>query len=195
MRRLVLALVGLGLVALVSVVNPRPAAACSCLGITTQRAAEQADAVFLGTVTEVEESRVGGERAAVLRFDVSRVYKGTVYAEQVIVTPADSAACGLTPDLGSSWVIFANAAIHGEGKSAKVRLTTTLCNGNLSTARPPTTLGRATQPQPGASDRLERSETTDARLSRGLVIAGVGALGLAALIGIGLAYLWRPKQS
>jgi hypothetical protein len=32
-------------------------------------------------------------------------------------------------------------------------------------------------------------------LTRGLVIGGVGILGLGALIGIGLAYLWRPKKS
>jgi hypothetical protein len=195
MRRLVLALVAVGLVALTGVVRPGCAYACSCLGITTRHAVEQSDAVFLGTVTEITESRVGGERAAVLRFEVSRVYKGTVYADQVIVTPADSAACGLTPEVGSSWVIFANGTIHGDGKSAKLRLTTTLCHGNLSTATPPTSLGRAVPPLPGASDRTERSETADARLTRGLVIAGIGTLGLAAMIGIGLAYLWRPKKT
>ena len=194
MRRLVLALVAVGLIALTSVVNPSCAHACSCVGITTRKAADQADAVFLGTVTQVTESRVGGERAAVLRFDVSRVYKGNVYADQVIVTPADSAACGLTPEVGSSWVIFANGTIHGDGKAAKLRLTTTLCHGNLSTAKPPGSLGRATVPLPGASDRIEKAETTDARVTRGLVVAGIGVLGLAALIGIGLAYLWRPRN-
>lgn len=195
MRRLALALVAVGLVAGLSVVNPTAAIACSCAGISTRRAAEQADAVFLGTVSEVTRTKVGGERAAVLRFDVSRVYKGTVYADQVIVTPADSAACGLIPDTGSSWVVFANASIQGEGRAAKLRLTTTLCNGNLSTDRPSSILGRATAPLPGASDRAERSETADARLTTGLVIVGVGALGLAAMIGIGLAYLWRPKEN
>lgn len=194
MRRLALALVALTLMALTTLVNPACAHACSCLGISTERAAEQAEAVFHGRVTTVEESKVGGERAAVLRFEVSRVYKGTVYADQVIVTPADSAACGLTPEVGSDWVIFANGTIQGEGRSAKLRLTTTLCSGNLSTSTPPGSLGRATQPLPGASDRTERAEETDERLTRGLVIAGVGALGLAALIGIGLAYLWRPRR-
>jgi hypothetical protein len=195
MRRLLLALVALGLVALTSIADPSCAHACSCLGITTKKAADQADAVFLGTVTKVEQTKVGGERAAVLRFDVNRVYKGEVYADQVIVTPSDSAGCGLTPDVGTSWVIFANGTIHGDGRTAKLRLTTTLCHGNLATAKPPTSLGRATAPLPGASDREERSETTDARLTRGLVIAGVGVLGLGALVGIGLAYLWRPKNS
>lgn len=194
MARLWLAMVALGLVALTTLVNPTCAHACSCVGITTERAAEQADAVFWGTVTEAEESKVGGERAAVLRFEVSRVYKGTVYADQVIVTPVDSAACGLTPEVGSSWVIFANGTIQGEGRSAKLRLTTTLCSGNLSTSTPPTSLGRATAPLPGPSDRTERAQTTDERLTRALAITGVGALGLAALIGIGLAYLWRPRR-
>lgn len=194
MRRLLLALVAVGLVALTSVVHPSCALACSCLGITTKVAADRADAVFLGTVTAVQESRVGGERSVVLRFDVSQVYKGEVYADQVVVTPADSAACGLTPEVGTSWVIFANGAIQGEGRSAKLRLTTTLCHGNLATAKPPTTLGRATAPLPGASDREERSETTDSRLTRALVVGGIGVLGLAALVGIGLAYLWRPKN-
>ena len=49
---------------------------------------------------------------------MSRVYKGTVYADQVITTPADSAGCGLTPEVGSTWVIFASGVIQGEGKSA-----------------------------------------------------------------------------
>ncbi|HEY5980435.1 MAG TPA: hypothetical protein VIT41_12455 [Microlunatus sp.] len=195
MRRLVLALVAVGLITFIGVVNPTPAAACSCLGISTRRAAEQAEAVFLGTVTKVEESRVGGERAAELRFDVSRVYKGTVYTDQLITTPADSAGCGLTPEIGSTWVIFATGAIQGEGKSAKLRLTTTLCSGNLAADTAPRSLGRPVPPLPGASDRTERSETTDARLTRGLVIGGVGILGLGALIGIGLAYLWRPKKT
>lgn len=194
MRRLVLALVAVGLITFASVVNPAPAAACSCVGVTTKQAGEQADAVFLGTVTSVEETRIAGQRAAVLRFDVSRVYKGTVYADQVIATPSDSAACGLAPQLGSSWVIFASSVVHGEGSSAKVRQTTTLCHGNLATTTAPPELGRASQPLAGASDRTEKSESTDARLTRGLVIAGIGGAGLAALIGIGLAYLWRPKK-
>ncbi len=195
MRRLLLALVAVGLIVFTGVVNPTPAAACSCLGISTRRAVDQAEAVFLGTVTRVDQTRSGGERAAELRFDVSRVYKGTVYSDQVITTPADSAGCGLTPDVGSTWVIFASGAIQGQGKDARLRLTTTLCDGNLSGDAPPRLLGRSTPPLPGASDRLERSETTDARLTRGLVIGGVGLLGLAALIGLGLAYLWRPKKT
>ena len=53
--------------------------------------------MFLGTVTKIEESRVGGERATQLRFDVSRVYKGTVYADQVITTPRGLGRLRLDP--------------------------------------------------------------------------------------------------
>lgn len=195
MRRLLLAVAATALVAFLAVARPAPASACSCVGITTREAAERADAVFLGTVTSAEEGRVGGERATTLRFEVSRVYKGTVYADQVVVTPADSAGCGLTPDVGTRWVIFANDAIHGDGSGARLRLTTTLCDGNLNADRPPRDLGRATAPLPGPSDRTERAEDTDDRLTRSLVVGGVGVVGLAALIGIGLAYLWRPQKT
>ena len=80
----------------------------------------------------------------------------------------------MTPDVGSSWVIFASGVIQGEGKSAKLRLTTTLCSGNLSASSAPRVARPRESPLPGASDRTERAETTDARLTRGLVIGGSG---------------------
>ena len=196
MRRLLLALVAVGLIAFTSVVNPTPAAACSCLGISTRRAAEQAEAVFLGTVTKVEESRIGGERAAELASTSAGSTRAPSTADQVITTPADSAGCGLTPDVGSTWVIFASGVIQGEGKSAKLRLTTTLCSGNLSgdTSPPRAWAGRPSRCR-GPRTGWNAPETTDARLTRGLVIGGVGVLGLGALIGIGLAYLWRRQAT
>ena len=118
-----------------------------------------------------------------------------MYADQVIVTPADSAGLRPDPEVGSTWVIFANGAIHGDGKAAKLRLHHHPVQ--RQPVRPPhrrDARAGPCEPLPGASDRNERAETTDARLTRGLVIAGIGALGLAALIGIGLAYLWRPQK-
>lgn len=187
-------LLGVALAAAVGLARPTPAAACSCVGISVRRALEQADAVFQGTLTRVEADRIGGQPTAVLRFDVTRVFKGTVYADQVVTTPPDSAGCGLTPDVGSTWVVFATSAVVGEGKAARLRLTTTLCSGNMQTKNPPAELGRAGAPLPGASDRAERSASADARLTQGMVVVGLGALGLAALAGIGLAYLWRPGR-
>jgi hypothetical protein len=92
-------------------------------------------------------------------------------------------------------VIFAVDAVEGRGSDALYRLRTTVCSGNLPTSSPPAVLGAGTEPQPGASDREERATSTDARLTRGLVIAGIGGLGLLALIAIGLGYLWRPGRT
>jgi hypothetical protein len=194
MRRLCLALLALGLVTLSVVVNPQRAMACDCTGITTRRAYEQSDAVFLGTVLRVDEVGPRDDRRADIRFSVERVFKGTVYAEQVVASAPDAAGCGLTPPPGSNWVIFAVDAVEGRGSDALLRLRTTVCSGNLPTSSPPPALGSGGEPRPGASDREERATTTDERLTRGLVIAGVGGLGLLALVAIGLAYLWRPSR-
>ena len=144
MRRLCLALLALGLVALSVVVNPQRAAACDCTGITTRRAYEQADAVFVGTVLRVDEVGPRGDRRADIRFSVERVFKGTVYAEQVVASAPDPAACGLTPQPGSNWVIFAVDAVEGRGSEALFRLRTTVCSGNLPTSSPPRALGAGT---------------------------------------------------
>lgn len=194
MRRLCLALLALGLAVLSVVINPRPAMACDCTGISTRRAYEQADAVFVGTVLRVDEVGSRDGRRADIRFTVDRVFKGTVYAEQVVASAPDAAACGLTPRPGSNWVIFAVDAVEGNGSDAVFRLRTTVCSGNLPTSSAPRALGAGTEPRAGASDREERATGTDARLTRGLVIAGIGGLGLLALVGIGLAYLWRPGR-
>jgi hypothetical protein len=194
MRRLCLALLTLGLVALSFVVNPQPAVACDCTGISTRRALEQSDAVFLGSVIRVDELGNGDTRRADIRFRVSRVFKGTVYEEQVVASAPDRAACGLTPQPGSTWVIFAVDSVEGRGRDALYRLRTTVCSGNLPRDAAPSLLGRGADPRPGASDREERVTGIDAQLTRGLIIAGLVGLGLVALIGVGLIYLWRPGR-
>ena len=195
MRRLCLALLALGLVVLSVAIDPQRAAACDCTGISTRRAFAQSDAAFVGTVLRIDEVGSRDGRRADIRFSVERVFKGTVYAEQVVASAPDPAACGLTPQPGSNWVIFAVDAVEGTGSSAVYRLRTTVCSGNLPTSSPPQVLGAGSEPQPGASDREERATGTDATLTRGLIIAGIGGLGLLALIGIGLGYLWRPGRN
>ena len=193
-QRLGLTLIALVLVAVVVVVDPQPAYACDCRGISTRRALAESDAAFVGTVQRVDELERAGERRVDIRFRVDRVFKGTVYAEQVVASAPDAAGCGLVPEPGSSWVIFAAEAVEGRAFDPLLRLRTTVCSGNLSAATPPTLLGAGSQPRPGASDREEQATDTDQALTRGLVIAGVGGLGLVALIGVGLAYLWRPSR-
>jgi hypothetical protein len=177
-----------------AIVDPRPAFACSCAGISTNRALREADAVFRGTVISKE---IVGRRDAArtdIRFTVDQVYKGVVYREQIVASRHDADACGLDPEVGSTWVIFAIEGIEGEGDRAVHRLITTLCSGNLPTGLAPPVLGKPGPPISGASDREERSTNTDRIISRTLAIAGIGGLCIAALAVIGVAVLWRPGR-
>ena len=187
-----LAAVVLGLLGAAS--NPRPAYACECSPVTPAGAARQADAVFRGTVTALRKVDRGEGLRTDVRFTVDAVYKGTVYAEQVVSTPRESAGCGMTPELGTTWVVFAVQTVEGSGDEAVARLYTDTCRGNLPTTNVPRALGTPRGPLPGASDREERATGTDRTLSRGLAIAGIVVLAVGAVTVAGLAVLWRPGR-
>lgn len=193
--RLVALVASLLLGTCVALVDTTEAFACSCAGISTNRALHEADAVFRGTV--INKELVGrSERARTdIRFAVDRVYKGTVYREQVVASSRNSAACGLDPEVGSTWVIFAIHGIEGQGDQAVSRLITTLCSGNLPSGIAPPMLRNPRPPLAGASDREERSTSADRILTRGFAIAGIGALSLGAIAVIGVGLLWRPGRS
>ena len=193
--RLVALVASLLLGTCVALVDTTEAFACSCAGISTNRALHEADAVFRGTV--INKEVVGrSERARTdIRFAVDRVYKGTVYREQVVASTRNSADCGLDPEVGSTWVIFAIHGIEGQGDQAVSRLITTLCSGNLPSGIAPPMLRNPRPPLAGASDREERSTSADRILTRGFAIAGIGALSLGAIAVIGLGLLWRPGRS
>jgi hypothetical protein len=194
MLRLVVLMSSLLLGTCLALVDVTEAFACSCAGISTNRALREADAVFRGTV--INKEVVGrSERARTdIRFAVDRVYKGTVYREQVVASSRGSDACGLDPEVGSTWVIFAIQGIQGEGDRAVNRLITTLCSGNLPTGLAPPVLRNPRPPLAGASDREERSTNMDQLLTRGFAIAGIGALCAGALAVIGVGVLWRPSR-
>jgi hypothetical protein len=191
-----LALVAAGLLGFLgAVADPKPAFACECTPITPSRAARQSDAIFLGTVTAQRDVGRGEDARTDIRFQVNAVYKGTVYRDQVVASPRDEAACGLTPQMGSTWLIFAVEGIQGSRDDAVLRLITDSCRGNVPTDRPPRVLGRPYEPIAGASDREERATGADRALTRGLAIGGIGLLFLSAVAVAGLAVLWRPGRS
>ena len=175
-------------------VSPERAYACDCATISTIRAAQDADAVFRGTVRTLREVGRGRDARTDIRFAVDSVYKGAVYQDQVVASSQDEAACGLTPGLNTTWIIFAVDSIEGEGDEAVARLVTTLCSGNLPTGSAPSVLGFPREPLPGSSDREERATWTDRRLTRGFAIAGIAALFVTAVAVAGLAVLWRPGR-
>ncbi len=194
MTRVSLVLAALLFAALGVVVSPAPAYACSCRGTSTSRAVRDADAVFRGRVTAKESAGKRDEQRMDLRFEVDAVYKGTVYRDQVVASPKDSAGCGLNPESGTTWIIFAVEGVEGAGDDAVSRLVTTLCSGNLPTASAPAVLGEPRGPLDGASDRDEKSTQVDRRLTRGLAIGGIGLLFVGALSVMALAVLWRPGR-
>ena len=179
-----------------AIVDTTEAFACSCAGISTNRALREADAVFRGMVSSKERVGGSGDARVDIRFTVDQVYKGTVYRQQVVASSLESDACGLDPEIGSTWVIFAIDGIEGEGDRAVSRLITTLCSGNLPTGvAAPVLLRNPRPPLDGASDREERSTNTDRILTNGLAVAGIGALAVVALAVIGLVVIWRPGRS
>ena len=175
-------------------VIPQRAYACDCATISTTRAAREADAVFRGTVASLREVGRGKTARTDIRFSVDAVFKGAVYSDQVVASSPDGAACGLTPGLNTTWIIFAVDSIEGEGDEAVARMVTNLCSGNLPTGSAPRVLGLPYAPLPGSSDREERATGTDRRLTRGLAIAGIAALFVTAVAVTGLTVLWRPGR-
>jgi hypothetical protein len=178
-----------------TVVRPERAYACSCVGISTRRALQESDAAFRGTVVSKTDVGRGADARIDIRFQVDAVYKGTVFREQVVASAQDSATCGLDPEVGSTWVIFAESGIEGSGDDAVSRLITGLCHGNLPSGTAPPILGPPRRPLDGASDREEQSINLDKTLTRGLAIGGIAVLFLGALAAIGLGVLWRPGRT
>ncbi|GAA1431088.1 hypothetical protein GCM10009616_17350 [Microlunatus lacustris] len=176
-------------------VSPTPAAACDCAPLAPGQALRQADAVFRGTVTATDDVGGGQDARTDVRFRVDMVWKGSVFADQVVATPQDAAGCGLEPRVGSTWVVFAVAGVEGRGDDAVARLVTTLCSGNVASGSVPAVLDAGREPRPGRSDREESATRADRTLTRWLVGAGVSAGAVLVLGGVGLVLLWRPGRS
>jgi hypothetical protein len=177
------------------VIHPGRAYACSCAGISTRRALEESDAAFRGTVLSKTDVGSRADARTDIRFQVDAVYRGTVFREQVVASPQDSASCGLDPEVGSTWVIFAQAGVEGSGNDAVTRLITGLCHGNIPSGTAPAILGPPRRPLDGASDREERSISADKTLTRGFAVGGITVLFFGALAAIGLGVLWRPGRT
>lgn len=171
--------------------HPQRAAACSCRGITTATALRQADVAFSGRVVALDRIDRPRPGRTDIRFAVDRVYKGTAYAEQLVASSQDSASCGLTPQVGSRWVIFATLGVEGEGDDTVNRLRTNLCSGNLPGGSAPLTFRDGRPPRAGASDREERAIRADAAVTRWFGVAGIGAVAVLGLAAAGVALAWR----
>ena len=153
---------------LLVILSGNPANACSCLPTTPRRSYQQARTVFAGKVTDIvvrrrsldgqsnsesEADRLFTEVKVTL--EVSKVWKGRVTRQSVIMTANSSASCGYTFEKGREYLIYAS------GQPSE--LTTGLCSGTkpLSSARADlAVLGQGSAPNPESSsiERLQPNQ-------------------------------------
>jgi Tissue inhibitor of metalloproteinase len=172
----------LALVAGLSAVPIAQVAACSCMALGPEEAAQMADVAFAGTVVseEVGAADPAAPMAAPVRytFAVDGVAKGDVAAEVSIVAGGDSAMCGMTFAKDERWLVF--------GTVQDGRLTTGLCAGNLPL-----------QPDEDPPVALYLPDAAEGATSGAGVPLGV-IVPLAAVVALGglAAFLfWRADRS
>jgi hypothetical protein len=94
--------------------SPEHAHACSCMQQSQRDAFEQAVAVFEGHVVELQPPpEADGTGQVTVRMKIVRAWKGIESEEALVTTPANSAACGYTFAVGTSYLVYASAV---EGK-------------------------------------------------------------------------------
>ncbi|MFN2318970.1 MAG: hypothetical protein ABR500_04745 [Dermatophilaceae bacterium] len=175
--------------AMIALVAPQACAACSCLVMTFSEAADQADVVFVGTVTGREDGQ-GSELGPSVdyTFAVDEVYKGSADEVSVVQTADNSAACGFNFDEGETYLVMAGSSAAG--------LETNLCTGTTLAADVAAgdleSLGEPTDPEPVAAGAPGNTGGGAGDAGEGGAIGsqalwlGAGGLGLVALV-MGLA--------
>lgn len=182
---------------IVSIVAAPPAGACSCGTSTDERAIEDADATFTGTLVEVISptgDAVSSAEAERFVFEVQDVFKGEVTATQTVVTPWDGSSCGLDIAGPGPYLVFAyddsqltSGARAGELYSHLCSGTRALADGELSvdvTSTPPIEAGNAPAMPDG---RMEPG----AAANEAWVLAAASA-GVVAVIGVW--FWWRRMR-
>ncbi len=119
-------------------VTAGPAAACSCAVASEPEHAANADAIFVGTLVDrvdpPQDGMWSSADPAVLTFDVSAVYKGTVRARQQVVTPMSGASCGLELNGTGPFLVFGREAADGMMTPEPGQLVSYLCGGSRAIA-------------------------------------------------------------
>ncbi len=186
-RRLVAPLAVL-LGAMIALIAPQTCAACSCIVMTFSEAADQAEVIFVGTVTGREDGKETEFGPGIdYTFAVSEVYKGSAPAEAVVRTADNSAACGFNFDEGETYLVMASSSAAG--------LETNLCTGTVLAADVADEDLESLGPPSGPTAASPSSADPAAGASgpgRVWVIAGGATLG--ALLA-GLLVWWQRRRS
>lgn len=161
------------------VLPPGISAACTCAVTNRAQAAENADVVFKGTVTDMADPEGGGNvissgRDVFYTFDVDEVVKGVTNDPARVVTAADGASCGADFAVGRRYLVF---AVDDGG-----RLSSTLCAGNDTLPALPAASEDAETtgiPDPLLGDEESRPNPVLATVAALALAAGVVALAVA----------------
>jgi hypothetical protein len=179
-RRRLSAPVVLLLAAALAIIAPQACAACSCLPMTFSEAADQAEVVFVGTVTGSEAGSQNELGPSVdVTFEVSEVYAGSVPSRAVVNTADNSAACGFTFEPGQAYVVLAQTS--GTGLATNLCMGTALASEvgeeDLGSLGPPSAPAAAS-PGGGATGEAMSQSAPLGLIGGGLALGAV----LAALV-------------
>ncbi|MGY1635864.1 hypothetical protein ACI78V_04330 [Geodermatophilus sp. SYSU D00742] len=180
MRRTSVCLLAVLAVLVTGWVLAAPATACSCTGAPLARQVDRADAVFTGRLVS-REVRGGWSTPdpALHVFSVEAVWKGSVAAEQGVVSAASGASCGLELAGEGPFLVLATGSADLDGGQLSADLcggTTTWTPVTEAGVRAATGLDAPAGPRPGAAGTEFGGQPLWGRLA--LAAAGVGALGL-----------------
>ena len=146
MRRCWLAL----LVALVFVVHPSAASACTCGPLTKPELVGNVSVIFTGTVTGISRAShfaqgcsptVSTADPVQVTMEVETVYKGHADRQVTVSTVAGDASCGYEFKTGNRYTVFATGSLN--------KPETNLCRGNVEGAISPAEYGLEAGRPPG----------------------------------------------
>lgn len=185
MRPFALAFVLAALAAAVVVHPPKPAYACSCMMPPQPlEARDQAQAVFSGTVSDVQPGKDG----VLVTFDVARVWKGPDDARLTLTTPGSSASCGVEFAPGEEYLVY--------GFVQDGQLSTNLCTRTAPLANAAddiTALGEGAAPAAGAPLGENPAEPAAPAATPWLPLA-LGAAAVLAVAAVAYTTLVRRER-
>lgn len=166
-----------------------PAAACSCMEPSPVAKDELAeyDAVFTGEITRNEAD--GDMQRRELEVAVDQVWKGEAAAEQLVVTHAQTSACGIDPQVGAEVLLLTNRPSSPVDDFAEPgELVVGSCGGQRDVAEA-AALGPGRPPDDAAPDPESRAADTDTDAAAdddggggvpGWVVGGLAGVALVA---------------
>ncbi len=173
-----------------------PASACSCVSTTDEAAFDQADVVFVGTVTDrvTPGDGTSGADDSTWQFSVTRLFKGDAPAAADVVTSGSGGSCGLELQGSGPFLVFASLRNRDQ-------LTSGLCSGSRPiTADVPAAFGSGRSPSSADSPPTTVTTLTTPAVPAAVETDGAnagwwvaGALALGALLLAGMVVGLRRR--